>query len=494
MKAKQSIRENVAVIISLAIFAFLFLVNSPLHPWIRSNSKTDSSVFRTVAMMMDKGYMPYKDSFDHKGPLLYIIDWIGNKISLSSGIWMIEFGCMIITLFMIYKIARLSCKISSAWITMAVSSSLLFGYFWGGNLVEEYAMPLIAIGIYIFLDYFLNDFLSKKRLMVSGFCLGAVLLLRPNMMAVWMVFCLVIFGMLVLQKKWEDLVQIIIWFLAGMALMIVPVLVWLAVNGDLVQFWKAYIVFNREYTAAVDAGNLTVERWKTFLVFLNTFVQITGFVSIAYNCTRKSKILNIAYGLYMLLNLGLICMSGRDYEHYGMIIVPAVAYPISLIFSDIERVKEESISRAMTLLVGIYMMGVIVLPVWITAVNEIPEIYMTRSNDNRPENAVTIAEIIDSNTDEDQAISVYGNWDYIYIISNRKHATRYSFQFPIGQVDTQIMEEYLGQLQQEEPPVIVIQNGYYDDTIKSYLDRNQYRLEWAENVDIPTDGALVYMK
>ena len=127
MKAKQSIRENVAVIISLAIFAFLFLVNSPLHPWIRSNSKTDSSVFRTVAMMMDKGYMPYKDSFDHKGPLLYIIDWIGNKISLSSGIWMIEFGCMIITLFMIYKIARLSCKISSAWITMAVSSSLLFG-------------------------------------------------------------------------------------------------------------------------------------------------------------------------------------------------------------------------------------------------------------------------------------------------------------------------------------------------------------------------------
>ena len=187
-------------------------------------------------------------------------------------------------------------------------------------------------------------------------------------------------------------------------------------------------------------------------------------------------------------------MSGRDYEHYGMIIVPAVAYPISLIFSDIERVKEESISRAMTLLVGIYMMGVIVLPVWITAVNEIPEIYMTRSNDNRPENAVTIAEIIDSNTDEDQAISVYGNWDYIYIISNRKHATRYSFQFPIGQVDTQIMEEYLGQLQQEEPPVIVIQNGYYDDTIKSYLDRNQYRLEWAENVDIPTDGALVYMK
>ena len=29
--------------------------------------------------MMEKGYMPYRDSFDHKGPLLYFLNFIGNK-------------------------------------------------------------------------------------------------------------------------------------------------------------------------------------------------------------------------------------------------------------------------------------------------------------------------------------------------------------------------------------------------------------------------------
>ena len=56
--------------------SFVFLFNSPLHPWIRGESTTDSSVFRTVAMMMRYGYMPYRDSFDHKGPLLYIIEFL----------------------------------------------------------------------------------------------------------------------------------------------------------------------------------------------------------------------------------------------------------------------------------------------------------------------------------------------------------------------------------------------------------------------------------
>ena len=33
-------------------------------------------------------------------------------------------------------------------------------------------------------------------------------------------------------------------------------------------------------------------------------------------------------------------MSGMAYGHYGMILVPAVIYPISLVFSDIEKITE----------------------------------------------------------------------------------------------------------------------------------------------------------
>ncbi len=148
-RLKKISKENIVMFLISIVIAFFFLLNSPLHPWIKADAGVDSSVFKTIAMMMEKGYMPYKNSFDHKGPLLYILNWIGNNISAYNGIWEIELIFLAVTIFMIYKIARLSCKGNSAMIVMLVSLSLLFGYFDGGNLTEEYAMPFLTIGIFI---------------------------------------------------------------------------------------------------------------------------------------------------------------------------------------------------------------------------------------------------------------------------------------------------------------------------------------------------------
>ena len=67
-----NVEKLVAVFFSF-LFSVIFLIKSPLHPWVGDVAQTDSSVFKTVALMMEKGFMPYKDSFDHKGPFLYII-------------------------------------------------------------------------------------------------------------------------------------------------------------------------------------------------------------------------------------------------------------------------------------------------------------------------------------------------------------------------------------------------------------------------------------
>ena len=87
----KSYLETACLFAFLFILAFIFLTKSPLHIWIRSDSDTDSSIFLTVAMMMDRGYMPYRDTFDHKGPLLYLINYLGRHISAYRGIWFVEF-------------------------------------------------------------------------------------------------------------------------------------------------------------------------------------------------------------------------------------------------------------------------------------------------------------------------------------------------------------------------------------------------------------------
>ena len=83
-------KENLIVFIAAAVLAFFFLLNSPIHIWRLADTDVDSSVFKTVALMIDKGYMPYKDSFDHKGPLIYVLNYWGLKISYYRGVWLFE--------------------------------------------------------------------------------------------------------------------------------------------------------------------------------------------------------------------------------------------------------------------------------------------------------------------------------------------------------------------------------------------------------------------
>ena len=65
------------------LITFVFLLKSPLHIWNRADAGIDSSVFQTIALMMDNGYVPYRDTFDHKGPLIYIAINVKNIVGTS---------------------------------------------------------------------------------------------------------------------------------------------------------------------------------------------------------------------------------------------------------------------------------------------------------------------------------------------------------------------------------------------------------------------------
>lgn len=484
--------KDIIVFLIIGILTFIFLLKSPLHPWIGSEVFTDSSVFKTIALMMEQGYMPYKDSFDHKGPLLYIINWLGNRISSYRGVWVLEFIFMTCNFFVIYKIARLSCKKGSAFIVMLISSSLLWQYYEGGNLVEEYAMVFIAMAIFIFIDYFKNNKISRARVIISGLCLGCTLLLRPNMIAVWGIFCIAILVELLYKGEKTKLKSYIIWFTLGWAMVVVPIFIWLILNNAFSQFWEDYIVFNELYISKDSGTAIFTNKWNAFFFFCNTPVHLIAFCSIVYHCSNR-VMLNYEYLLYMIATLLLICLSGKTYGHYGMILIPAFSYPLSLIFQDIENIENKNVSQSLLLIVCVYVLNANILPNWMDMVKAMVPIYINRGQNHISDEVKTIVNIIDNNTDADDVISVYGNWNIIYVLSNRKHATRYSYQFPIGKVMPGIMAEYIIQMQQELPQIVVIDTNYQDDNIMDFLHSYQYDLVYPEKVDDIKRG-LVYMK
>lgn len=485
--------ETCVAALASAIISFFFLLKSPLHPWIGSDTGTDSSVFKTVALMMEKGLMPYKNSFDHKGPLLYIINWFGNRLSPYRGVWIIEFLFMIITILMLYKTTRLLCEKCASAIVVFTSFSLLYVYFESGNLTEEYAMTFISIALFIFLDYLNNGKISNLRLIICGFCLGCTLLLRPNMIASWAVMCTAILIKTLINKNWLALRRFVGWFSLGMSIIIVPIIIWLGVNDALEQFWKDYIIFNNLYVSYESEMVLFQAKWNSFFTFFNTTVYLIALSSLIFIGKTRDCFLNITYIVYMLITLWFMCLSGMTYGHYGMVLIPAVVYPLALIFSEIERIEINNISKVIEAIVSIYMLSVIIIPNWVELIETIPSTYAVKDIDHKTEITKAVTEIIDLNTTADETISVYGNWDIIYVLSNRKHATRYSYQFPVGQIMPEIMDEYINQLQDELPHFIVIQYGHYNNTIKDFLNKNKYELYWSENGN-SMDGVLIYTK
>lgn len=469
----KTIIKKIPILVFSIMISFIFLLSSPLHPWNSYDTEIDSSVFKTVAMMMRKGYLPYRDSFDHKGPLLYLINFLGDQFSSYRGVWIIEFIFMVITVIMLYKIARLVCTYIPTLITATVSLTLLYSFFEGGNLVEEYAMCFIAISLFIFLDYLKNHQVTPFRLIICGATFAGTLLLRPNMIAVWVVMCMAILLKVCLEKDWKHLRSFIFYFILGSTLVIVPIIVWLLLKNDFSYFWDAYIVFNFEYSSNASFKDI----WYGFFSFFNHTIFYIAFFAQIYLLKNEDKWINISHLLCILITLFSICFSGDYYKHYGMVLIPLIAYPISGIFGQINTIKIDEVKRTISILVVLYFLITLILPDWANTVQDLASVYDSRNDGKITMTAGTVAKYVEYNTEEDDSISVYGNWDLIYVLTGRKHATRYSYQYPIGEVRPEIMDEYFSQLSEIQPPVIVIQSGHRDDRITDFLLENNYQLQ-----------------
>ncbi|MGN1159534.1 MAG: hypothetical protein ACI4SE_04990 [Lachnospiraceae bacterium] len=470
-------------------------MDSPLNFWRRANDVgTDSGVFKYIAFAMTQGEMPYRDSFDHKGPLLYLINYFASYIDFWYGIWVVEFAFMIVTICCLYKTFRLKCSRLISMCALLTVTAPLFAFFEGGNLAEEYAMTFIAMSLYIFLDYFLNNNVTIFRLILCGFSCGAVCMLRANMVAVWIVFCVAVIVRCIQEHDYRSLWKFIGFFSLGFAMMVVPILILLGCKGVLKDFIDCYLVFNMKYSSPTNTsgrGTILSQKIRVFLMFLNQSVVLLAFLILIYMAYKKKNILNIANLLYFLLTLLLIAMSGREYPHYAMVLIPALAYPYSILGSYIEQKEEKSI-QTIKFIFAAYILAIITLPTWISQTRIVLTKYESRNANELSETICSVQEIIEDNTTEQDKITVYGNWDVIYVATKRLSASRYSYQYPISNIDPNIMDEYFEELTDDLPAMIVIAEGFWDERMQEFVMGYNYNLIWSSKETY--DGIMVYQR
>jgi len=476
------LKESVALFFSLVMMFFLLLEGSPISIWCKGESQTDQSVFKTVSMLIRKGYVPYKDTFDHKGPIIYIINLLGDYISTYRGIWIVELVFLSLTFFFLYKLARLRCGVFMAIASLMYAYTNLSYYYGTGNLVEEYALLFIAISLFIFCDYFFNDKITVFRLILIGWCFGVVLLLRENMISVWIVFCVAVAIKKCKDKQYADIAKYLGWFVLGAMAIIAPICLWLGFNGALSEFWNQYVLFNFEYSSSSFR-----EKWVLFFCFSNNVGVIFSLFCSIYLIKKSERLFWISYIVFIVTNMYFISISGRIYTHYNLLTIPMIVFPIACVFGEIEKIASKY--RVIGFCVVAYMVINSSVPIVMHNIEWAGNVYEYKNEDQVSENVKIACDVVERYTEEDEPIIVFGNWNIIYIKSNRIPASKYSYQDPVIEISDKIHDEFWMEMNTNKPKCVVVQAGKINTEMQEFLKENNYQLIVAMD-----DYAGVYVR
>ena len=459
--------QSVLVFVILAALAFLLCTNLSSYYFCPKAPQLDSSVFRYVGMVMQRGGVPYRDTFDHKGPLIYLFNYLGLFWG-NNGIWFVELALMFLAVIFAYKTFRLFCNQPLSLIGTCVAMFLMYDYLGEGNYTEEYALPFIICAIYVYTEYFLKGSAKWYKIAICGACAMSVLLLRANMIGTWIVFSSAV---MIREGKHcpKNIIPFILSFILGLAAMFLPFFTYFYANGALNDFWEQYIVFNMAYSSA--SGN-KASAVRYFMLTAPSVIAILITLVRLHSEKDRDWLDWISLG-YIVVSLCLIGISGRTYNHYGIILIPLAIIPLAKLYQYLSRtaIKRE-------LMISSFVVLVLLAYPWVHGfANRNFNVILSGL---RPEGI--ISEFIRNNTEEEDVIIQCGHKDVFYVLSDRMAASKYSYPLPIAMVDNRVYDEFFEDLR-EQPPTVIITDTWTEQDQLDYTEMNRRLSEYVEEFE-----------
>ena len=299
-------------------FCFLLLYSYSTSPFYVGNG-CDSMIFKTMGLAILQGKTPYLDLFDHKGPILYLINAVGQwMVPGRFGIFVLQIVSLSVSLIFWFKTAKLigNSLLSFVWVIVALC--IMGVFFEGGNLTEEWNLPFIAISLYCSISYFVRNSEKQhpiKYSLVYAICFGMSFFIRPNDavaqiggvmtgVTLWLLY----------KKEYKNAINNAISFFLGFAIIAIPILVWFAIRGALDEFYYGLLKFNSMYSEGIASLLRSVigkEKLKFFMFFVVLCVMV-------YNSVHKK----LLFLMIPLLLFVVALMGTRPYPHYYIVVAP----------------------------------------------------------------------------------------------------------------------------------------------------------------------------
>jgi hypothetical protein len=420
---------------------------------------------------MNQGMMPYRDLFDHKGPLLHAINWLGMLVGFS-GVWLIELVSLSLAAFFCYKTARRFYGELASFLGTFAAFTALLSWFNGGNLTETYSLPFLFGALYCLTGYFAQGYeLGRKQVFLSGLCMGGALMLKGNLIGLWLGLCAVIFFHSVAIKKYKLLPRYVLLFVAGILSFLAPFMLWLGLCGALDDFLRCYIQANflyidtpfKEVINSINSAlAYPIVPLALALVLLSLFKKSEG--------KANDFVLNLSLLSMSVVALLTSSMSGYIYSHYYIVFTPCIVLPVA-------GASEAAISHFRTKSVIVFLAICIVLNQSIIYGAE--SLKHTMKTDMT---ILTLAKFVQANTLPDEPFQdiCIGIGGTVNLLSERFSAGYYPYYaqwFPPSMTD-----KYVEEMKKTKPRMIGYGGyGKTPDTIMEVIDNN-YTIVYEEGV------------
>ena len=229
-----------------SLFFLLFSYNSPVYNF---NNDVDYHWYMTLGNGLIRGKLPYRDIFDHKGPIVYFISAFCCLFP-KPGIAMLIFEIIVTSFF--FFITFIMCKkILNTFYSLAAIPLLGFSIFtsWTrfghGAIVEEYCLPLLAFFLLIWLEFiFEKKDWNWQNSLIIGVCIGICFWIKLTILIFFVVPIFIWIIINLQKKKYQILIKSLILFLGGFLIITIPILLFYGLNNALDDLWFAYFIFN----------------------------------------------------------------------------------------------------------------------------------------------------------------------------------------------------------------------------------------------------------
>lgn len=330
---KSPITFYVLTLITAVLYLLLFsLWESPFYyHWYGC----DSSFFSMAGRGITEGWVPYVDFFDLKGPYFFFLEALGQLIIKDRlGIFLLEIPFLWAAIILIYRIARMFVNRVKSTAILIIVLFLHIGTLWGGNVLEEYALPLNLCVLYLTLKYALVipsenstptlDFSRLKWFVpfITGICFGIMLFAKVTVAAPIAGVVITVVIHTLLSKRPLDTLKYLGLSLLGVLAAALPIFIYFGYYHAIPEM--LYSVFAFAAKRSVDYSETFNLDWE-----LKTIGCYFAFLFAVFHPRKLSRpiqtlLLSMSVVTYLLLHLGV------PFTYYFITVYPVFVLAMAL--------------------------------------------------------------------------------------------------------------------------------------------------------------------